>query len=405
MHLAILTRQIGHYHDARYRGAAAILPRVTVISTANQGGFAEFLAQNTSGYEVVRVFNGRADYELGVGQGRLGPAIEAALDGILPDAVAVSGWTNPESVAAIRWGRRNGVPLIMMSESQRDDASRSLLRETIKSRIVSLCDSALVGGPPQASYIERLGIPAGRIHLGYNAVDNDYFTTGAEAARAEAASARARYDLPDRYVLASARFIEKKNLPALVTAYARAAERTLGQTPDLVILGAGDTKSEILKAAHAGGVSDRVRLPGFRGYDVLPAYYGLAEAFAHVSSIEQWGLVVNEAMAAGVPVIVSKPCGVARTVLVEGISGFLVDPNPESIADSLTRLFCMSAEDRALMGQAAAHAIADWGPDRFGSGMTAAVESAVAAPRRGRLAPWDAAILAHMEKAVTERVA
>ena len=405
MHLAIFTRQIGHYHDARYRSAAAALDRVTVISTANQGGFAEFLARDTGAYDIVRLFEDRAGYDQAVANRRLGPAVDAALDKAAPDAVAISGWTNPESIAAIRWGRMRNVPLVMMSETQADDAARSWLRETIKSRIVSLCDSALVGGPTHAAYVEQLGIAADRVHLGYNAVDNAYFAAGAQAARRDAAASRAEHGLPKRYLLASARFIEKKNLAALVAAFAKAVRNSSSKTPDLVILGDGETKPAILAAASAGGVADRVHLPGFRGYDVLPAYYGLADAFVHVSTVEQWGLVVNEAMASAVPAIVSEPCGVSRTVVVDGISGFVVDPDIDSIAKAFAMMFSMTPEARLQMGEQAAQAIMDWGPARFGSGMVSAIESAVAAPRQGRPPPWDAAILAYMEKTAIESVA
>lgn len=405
MHLVVLTRQIGHYHDARYRGAAATHERLTVVSSANQGGFAEFLAKDTGDYAVVRLTEDRAAYDRAVAEGTIGAKLATALDGLAPDALAVSGWTNPESVAAIGWARSRKVPLVMMSETQADDAARSRLAETVKARIVSLCDAALVGGPPHAAYITRLGIPSPRVHLGYNAVDNAHFAAGAAAARADAATVRSAHGLPPRYLLASARFIAKKNLAALVTGYAAALGAAGGAGPDLVILGDGETRAEILAATEAGGVATRVHLPGFRGYEALPAYYGLAEAFCHVSTVEQWGLVVNEAMAAGLPAIVSTPCGVGRTVVEDGVSGLLTAPDAASIGAALARLMAMPAEARAAMGQAAAAAIADWGPQRFGAGMRAAVDSARAAPRRGRPAPWDAAILAHMQRRIIERVA
>lgn len=404
MHLAILTRQIGHYHDARYRAAASVLSRVTVVSTANEGGFKEFLAQDLGGYAVERLFPDRTAYDAAVRNRRLGQTLEAVLDAIAPDTLAVCGWTNPESVVAIAWGRRRDVPIVMMSETQADDAVRSFFREAIKRHIVSLCDAALVGGPPHASYIAALGIFPDRIHLGYNAVDNDHFSLGAAVARADAESHRAAHGLPDRYVLASARFIAKKNLPALVAGYARAVSASDAQTPDLVILGDGEMRGAITAAAAEGGVSARIHLPGFRGYEILPTYYGLAEAFIHVSTVEQWGLVVNEAMAAGIPVIVSKRCGVGRSVITEGHSGFLIAPDVASIEAAFLRLFAMDQTERSAIGAAAAAAIADWGPARFAAGIKAAVESAQMAPRRGPPRLSDRTILAWMERAVITRV-
>ena len=291
-----------------------------------------------------------------------------------------------------------------MSESQEDDAARSPAREFIKRRIVSQFDAALVGGPPHAEYVHRLGIPANRIHYGYDAVDNAFFEKGAAAARADAATMRARLGLPNRYILASARFIPKKNLCALVKAYAKTKARLL-VCPELVILGDGPERAAIECSIVTYGVAGKVHLHGFRGYEDLPSYYGLADAFAHVSTIEQWGLVVNEAMAAGLPVVVTQTCGVGRSVLLDGKSGLIVDTNPQSIADGLFRLFAMSAEDRAAMGRAAAAAISDWGPDRFGMGLKAAVESALAAPRRSTFMPWDRLILSHLQTKSFETVA
>jgi len=403
MHLAILTRQIGHYHGARYRETSRVVDALTVLSVANEGEFPEFLARDISGFQVERLFPNRGAYDEAVAAGRMMEAVASRLTKIAPNAVAVSGWTNPESVAAIYWARRQRVPIVLMSESQADDAPRQFVRETIKRRIVSLCDAALVGGPPHARYVSALGIPSKCVHLGYNAVDNQHFAAGADRARADAERLRAQHGLPDRYVLASARFIPKKNLATLVKAYAVAA----GGRPDaphLVILGDGETRSEILAAIAESGLGGRVHLPGFRGYDVLPIYYGLADAFVHVSRVEQWGLVVNEAMAAGLPVIVSEPCGVARSVVDAGQSGWRVAPEIEPIAAALANLFSLGPAEREAMGRRARLSIQDWGPDKFAAGMRAAIADASRAPSR-RPAPWDRAILWHMSKKVTASVA
>ncbi len=77
-------------------------------------------------------------------------------------------------------------------------------------------------------------------------------------------------------------------------------------------------------------------LPGFKPYDELPVYYALANAFVHASTSEQWGLVVNEAIATGLPVIVSNRCGCAPE-LVNG-NGFTFDPtNEDELTDAAVR--------------------------------------------------------------------
>jgi glycosyltransferase involved in cell wall biosynthesis len=222
-------------------------------------------------------------------------------------------------------------------------------------------------------------------------------------ARTDADALRSKYALPERYTLASARFIKKKNLPNMVVAYADARQR-LGELPDLVILGDGPERAAVEDAIQAADMVGKVHLPGFRGYEILPTFYGLAEAFLHVSKSEQWGLVINEAMASGVPVIASRPCGAARTVIEDGVRGILTNVDVGSISDAIVRLFSMTPEQRKQMGSAGTSAILDWGPERFGSGMLAAVESALKAPQRGRIAPWDRAILGRLQRTTIEAV-
>ena len=396
--VAIFTFQIGHYHDARFLAASKFLDDVTVIVFQNEGGFAEFTVKESAGYAVERLYQDQGAFESAMTNGTIGPAVAACLDRLRPEAIAIPGWSNPTSVAAIEWAQANDIPLVMMSESQADDADRNLVREWLKSRIVSLCDTALVGGPSHAKYLEKLGMPADRIFLGYNAVGNQHFASRAQAARNDSVELRREHGLPDRYILASARFIHKKNLPNLVSAYARARDALDGNAPDLVILGDGEERGEIEKVITEASITEHVHLPSFRGYDVLPIFYGLAEGFVHVSTVEQWGLVVNEAMACGLPVVVSEQCGVGRAIVQDGVNGFIVKPDVASIGNALEHLFRLSADERRAIGDRAAATIADWGPERFGRGLRDAVAGALNIARRSRISILHKVVMSIMRK-------
>ncbi|MBJ3775925.1 glycosyltransferase [Acuticoccus mangrovi] len=374
--LALVVRQLGHYHAARLAAARSRFGRLTTIAGTDEGPFAGFLSADPN---AVRLYPDRRRYLRDVASGALARRLAAALDAAEPDVVAVTGWASPESLAALAYARRRGLPTVMLSESMADDALRHPLREAAKRRILAHVDAALVGGPPHAAYLHDLGLGPRRIHLGYDAVDNAHFAAGADAARARP-GARAALGLPPRYLLASGRFVAKKNFPTLVHAFARAAGR---DGPDLVILGDGPERAAIEAAARAAGVESRVHLPGFEEYAALPALYGLAEAFVHPATTEQWGLVVNEAMAAAVPVIVSNRAGVARSVISEG--GVMVDPTEASLAEAITYLLAMPAATQRARGLAARAAIAPWGVERFADGLAGAVETAVT--RRRRQAP------------------
>jgi glycosyltransferase involved in cell wall biosynthesis len=399
--LAILTQQVSNYHAARFEAAALRFKTLSVLSSMNDAEFPELLHQTDR--STIHLFNSKIDYFVALSNGQLWTATQAALDAIRPDVVAVAGWAFSESLAAIAWARANGAHLVMMSDSQMEDGRRHWLREAIKSRIVRCCDSALVGGQKQREYIIQLGMEHSGVFLGYDAVDNTFFAEGADRARAEATRLRQSFGLPNRYVLASARFIAKKNLAGLVTAFAHALRITQTRH-DLVILGDGDGRKEIEDCISKLGMSDRIHLPGFKPYDTLPVYYGLADGFAHVSLTEQWGLVINEAAAAGLPLIVSRPCGAADQLVVDGMNGHLVDPeNIANMAWGLGALMGASDTELQAMGAASRKIVKDWGPARFAAGLELAAEAARAQPSR-RLARLDKTLLHTLSRHRIERV-
>jgi len=213
-----------------------------------------------------------------------------------------------------------------------------------------------------------------QITVGYDVVDNRHFAVGAAKAKEEAGLLRQR-NLPTDYFLACCRFIEEKNIPRLLRAFACYQRRS--ENPwDLVILGDGPLKAQILALRNELQLVNCVHLPGFKQYDELPAYYGLASAFVHPSTKDTWGLVVNEAMAAGLPVLVSERCGCAPDLVREGQNGFTFDPY--DIAELAHLMDQMAADgcNRSAMGACSRAVIADWTPERFADGLLAAAKKA-----------------------------
>ncbi len=392
--VAIYFRMFSPYILARINGAAARLSVVGIEGSRRSTVYAweprlgeERFARRTL-FSDAPVEEKPADEAI--------RAVRAALDEADPAVVCVTGWSHSEALAMLLWARERKRPVVMMSESTEHDARRSFVREAIKRHIVGLCDAALVGGAPQRRYVEALGMAPDRVFVGYDAVDNDFFARGAAAARADAATLRARLGVPERYFLASCRFIAKKNLARLIAAFARYRATVEGDAWDLVLIGDGPLRAELEAQVAAIGLAGAVHFMGFRQYDELPAFYGLAGGFVHVSTVEQWGLVVNEAMAAGLPVIVSRACGCAEDLVDQGVNGWTVDPLDD--AEIVKRLVDLAAPttDRAAMGAAGTRIVADFGPERFGSGMAAAVGRALSSkPRRaGPVSHWLLARLA-----------
>jgi glycosyltransferase involved in cell wall biosynthesis len=269
-----------------------------------------------------------------------------------------------------------------MSDSAERDEARRRAREAAKRRVVRLFSSGVVGGAPHAEYACALGLPAASLSDGYDVVDNDHFARGARQARNDAERSRRRLGLPWRFFLASGRFVPKKNLAGLLDAYAAYRQQAGADAWGLVLLGDGPLRAEVERRVARPDLAGGVILACFRQYGELPAWYGLADAFVHASTTEQWGLVVNEAMASGLPVIVSERCGCARDLVLNGVNGFTFDPCDTGVLAALMqRIAAMTDEQRRAMARAGQRIIAGWGPARFADGLMRAVQFALSRPQ------------------------
>lgn len=320
-----------------------------------------------------------ADYPA-LAPGSIAAAVDAMLNEEAPVAAALPGWSFPEALAGLRWCRARARPALLMSESARRDSPRTPWREAVKRCIVRQFAAGLVGGRHHVQYATQLGLAADRLFLGYDVVDNDHFARGADAARADALAQRARLRLPPRFFLASCRFIPRKNVARLLDAYARYRAEAGADAWGLVLCGDGPLRAALTAQAAALGVSEAVSFPGFVGYHELPTYYGLADAFVHVSEAEQWGLVVNEAMATGLPVLVSSACGCAQELVTDAHNGYTVSATDTAAMAVALRKLAGGQADLGAMGQASRARIASYAAASFGLGLEQALLRAGTCP-------------------------
>ncbi len=396
--VAVLFWRLGPYHHARLRAAGSFLPIAGIEACGIESVYAWDKIEGSAGFKRITLTDswepGRAWSK------RLRQRVSQVLDELRPAAVAVPGWSFADAISAMAWCVSRRVPAVCMSDSTPWGGRRKWWKEATKRRVVSLASSALVAGSPHRDYLLQLGMPRDRIFLGYDAVDNRYFEDKAEEIRKQKAESRNRYGLPERYFLASARFIEEKNLPRLLQAYALYRQRTEDRRRrtegrgrgaetlkteklkadgpwDLVLLGDGPLRAALNYQLSTLNLHGHVLMPGFKQYPDLPAYYALAKALILPSISETWGLVVNEAMASGLAVLVSSRCGCAPDLVQEGVNGFTFDPyNVEQLAGLMLKLSTLSSQ-LSTMGAASRRIIANWGPERFATALKAAVDYAV----------------------------
>ena len=376
MRITVIFDNFGPYHLARLRAAAGVGELAAVEVAASSAEYA--WARRDPGaapWRIVTLLESGTSRE--VQQRELIQKMDRALEELRPEVVFVPGWSGRAAFAALAWCARRQIPAVTMSESTEWDEARAGWKEAVKRQLVGLCSAALVGGTPHQDYIVRLGLPRDRAFPGYDAVDNDYFSVQAAECARQAAALRHQHGLPEKFFLASNRFIEKKNLPRLLEAYARYRKQAAAPPWDLVLLGDGALRPALIALRSALGVDASVHLPGFKQYPELPAYYGLAGAFIHASTTEQWGLVVNEAMAGGLPVLVSNRCGCATDLVQSGANGFTFDPLDVDQLARLMRQVSAPGFPLAAFGAESRRIIAQWGPERFARGARAAAECAL----------------------------
>ena len=380
--VAVVFHHIGPYHHVRLNAAADRLS-MTGIEWSAKGYDAWGAAATPARYHKASLFPEATNHF--PDNAELRCAFWSALEQTNPDVVAVNGWNNFGSLIAANCCLRRGIPIVVMSESSRQDEPRTWWKEAIKRRIVGLYSAALVGGQRHVEYLVDLGMPPKRVFTGYDVVDNDYFGR-------RTAEIRNKRGLPENYFLASARFIEKKNLPKLVGAYAE-YRRQSGENAmwDLILLGDGPLRETLNTQLSTLNLNEHVHLPGFEPYDELPVYYALANAFVHASTTEQWGLVVNEAIASGLPVIVSDRCGCVPE-LING-NGFTFDPtNEHELTARLLEMASLSDEERKRLGDNSYRIAANFAPERFGEGLERAASVATGIPQK-RFGVMDRALL------------
>jgi glycosyltransferase involved in cell wall biosynthesis len=287
-----------------------------------------------------------------------------------------------DSRAALDWTRRHGAVGVLMSESKADDAPRRFWKEWVKRWYVSRFDAALCGGTPHRRYLEQLGMAPSRIFDKYDVVDNAAFADRAARVRARPEDFRHLPGLGEAtpFFFVSSRFIPRKNVERLLRAYA-AYRREVAEGWRLVLVGTGGEEAALRELVQREGIPG-VTFAGFHQMDSLVAYYALASAFIHPALQEQWGLVVNEAMACGLPVLVSRVVGAAHDLVKDGVNGFTFDP---SDAGQLALLMAKLSDSRLPLAEysaASRRIIAEWTPEHFGRNFCASVAVAGRAGRR-----------------------
>jgi glycosyltransferase involved in cell wall biosynthesis len=294
----------------------------------------------------------------------LTPQIWSILDRERFDVVVIAGWSLMATQLAIVWCRVRGVPYLLVSDNTLREPRRRWVRvvkRLVLPRIVPQAAGHLVAGSLAREHQLAYGARPASIITFPNTIDVDAMGAAVDEARSGrrvAIRERLGVAADDVLVLRVGRLVPMKAPEETVAAVAR-ADSISDAAIHLVVVGDGPLDERVRAAAHARGT--RVTFTGMVQGSDLTELYAAADLFVLLSFRETWGLVVNEAMAASLPLILTDRVGAAADLLVAGKNGELVSAGDvEAAAVAIARL-ADDPERRERYGRRSRAMIDDWG--------------------------------------------
>ena len=381
MRVLIALHRIGPYHHARFQAAARLID-LQVLETRSSSQEYPWQFQADADYDR-HLLNGQPSPEADPPLPELDGQLAELLDELQPQVVVSVGWADRAYQRLLIACHKRRIPIVIVSDSRQRDEPRSAANEWIKRQLLRGYSAALVAGSESRAYLTKLGFPADAITQPWDVVDNDLFAASASPSSTVSSSP---------HFLCVSRLVEKKNHRGLLAAFANYQHQ--GGSWGLTLIGSGPLDPELRKGISHLPDPGRVMLQPFQQLHDLKASYAQASAFVLASSTDQWGLVVNEAMAAGLPCLVSNACGCTVDLIDHGRTGWCFDPSdPQVLAGLMHQAERQSPQARAAMQQAARERLEGFSLQAFAEGLQQALEWASAQPRFSGRAALTAAIL------------
>lgn len=326
----------------------------------------------TEGYPHVFVPNRAPRPDSASFAGKLNPGLLPALLRYRPDAVLITGYASLYHLQGILWTAVLRSRLLFFSDaSQIPDkkGARGLAKRAFLSLFYGHLDAILAIGENNRRQYLACGVPEARIFRFPYAVDNAHFRAEAERTRSSRAALRQRFGVPEgaTCVLFVGRLSLEKNVAELI--------RGVAGAPGLFLLmvGSGPEQPSLARLAQEL-LPGRHRFAGFLNYDELGDGYTAGDVFGLASSHEPWGLVCNEAMNFGLPLVVSDRVGAAPDLITAGETGFIYPSGDiQALSRALLSADALIRRDRARVAQAALARIERYSVEAMVSGLCEAL--------------------------------
>ena len=280
----------------------------------------------------------------------LSTGVRRALRETRPDVVLLGGWNQPAFLGALGWARLRRIPVLLWVESTGRD-SRSHRLDALKRGLLRIVDGCVVPGSASHAHLRSLGVPGDRITVAPNSVDAKLFG-GEDGRRPEGERCR---------VLGVGRLAYEKGFDVLLE-----AARDL--PVEVVIAGSGPEERRL---RALGGPN--VRFVGQLDRDELPSLYAEADVLAAPSRSDPWGMALNEAALAGLPLVATDAVGAAHDLIEDGVNGFRVPVDDGGAVRSALQRLCDDEAFRTAAGARSRELAARFTPEAWADAVAGAV--------------------------------
>ncbi len=306
--------------------------------------------------------------------------LKRGIDGAPFDAVWIHGYSTVNALHAMLAAKALGLPVLLRAESWLEDRSRSSVKLLIKRAyfrlLRSLVHAVLPIGSRNAAYWRYYFGEDFPAFLVPYTVDNHYFAERAEQAATSREALLRELELQPGHpvILFASKLQERKHCDHLLEAFLQVQLPADTPAPYLLIVGDGEMRRDLERRA-AESESQRIIFAGFRNQSELPRFFELSSVFVLPSRHEAWGLITNEAMASGMPVIVTESAGCTPDLVRNGVNGFTYPVGDIAALRSALKT-CLSSGRAQRMRQHSRDIIAGWSYAEDVAGLRAALQHA-----------------------------
>ena len=371
MKILIVLRNIGPYHNARFESLLEANVNISVFETRPLSKEYLWISNEKYKYDVYK-FPNYYNSEVDISNKDIDSFYNRYINLINPDVIISIGWADRTYQRLLIYGINNKIPTMVVSDSilkTEKNKGRWFMKEFIKKVILQGYSAAFVAGTESKNYLLNLGFKREKIFWPWDVIDNNFFENSIY-----------KESISEKYFLCVSRLLKRKNLINLIKSFADYQNK--GGKWGLKIIGSGNQYGRLIESREILVDKSSFEIINWLQLDQLIKYYKGASAFILPSYFDNWGLVVNEAIASGLPCIVSKNCGCAVDLISHNKSGFIFDPtNNSELSFLMNKIEFQTNEERGKMINFAKVNLELFDLDNFVINLKKAINEAIKNPR------------------------